>query len=36
MEKEKLGNVNVKDEKRGRKDGDRPSWDNCTADEAFA
>jgi hypothetical protein len=36
MEKEKLGNVNFKDEKRVRKDGDRPSWGNCTADEAFA
>jgi hypothetical protein len=28
--------INVKDEKRARKDGDKPSWGNCTADEAFA
>jgi hypothetical protein len=31
-----MENFNFKDEKRARKDGDKPSWGNCTADEAFA
>jgi hypothetical protein len=31
-----MENVNFKDEKRAKKNGDKPSWGNCTADEAFA
>jgi hypothetical protein len=23
------------DERRGKKDGDKPTWDNCTAEEPF-
>jgi hypothetical protein len=30
-----MENVHFKEE-RARKDGDNPSWGNCTAEEAFA